>query len=381
MHDLINYYTTTLGDSFRTHLLNWGELESLRESDLIEALVLWYQPIEPNVNISVCDKIILNCVKKTDFSWDSDSLSMYDKVYILKKLTKQGFDVLYANIIPYPSNTLEFSKVLVDPVPLDLITQFKTKFYLYHRTIQRILIIIAVVGGLYYFDHKLLIASLLFSYILWLLTMLHDHDSMTHRYLEPKNKVIDNVLKLACYVWGSYGATATNVFLSAPYNPSHLDHHRYWKDPIKDPYQRGMNAGFFKYFFVVPTLDENIESEKIITNLISYIKESYLLLLFCLALIVFGGWEIFFYFYVIPNIFVYIFPEILHMLQHKFAKSADEEFDFIWIMPIFGIMGNHITHHNNTTRQGLFGTKKYPWLKWFNIHYYIVKLLYNEKKI
>ena len=388
MNETINYYINNFGNSFRSHLLNWGEIESLTESDLIEALVLWQWDIKSDVNILNCKEIISACVNNVEFNWNVDSLSFDDKVYILKQLTTQGFNVLYANINPYPATTSEFARILVntyivnDMATPSLYTKCKIEFYRYSVTIWRFLIFITLVAGLYCFDHTLLIASLLFSYVIWLLTFLHDHDHLTHRYITPKNKFIDIMLRLCCHIWGSYGpgATSITVFRASAYNPSHLVHHQFWKDPINDPYQHSVNSGFFKYIFAIPSRDSDVNTEKITTKIISFFMKNYILLLVSVVLLALGGLKIFFYFYIIPNIIVYMFPEIMHVIQHKFTKSAENEIDFIPVIPVFGIMGNHITHHINTTRQGTYGTKKYPWLKWVNIHYYVVKLLYNENK-
>jgi len=382
MDALINYYINKFGDGFRSHLLKWGEVDSLTESNLIEALVLWQGwDIESEVNISACNEIILAVNEKINISWDINSLSFVDKIFILKKLTQQGFNVLYANIIPYPTNTVEFKQILTNH---SFFTQFKLKFnkkfneyyhYRYNHTIWRVLTIIAVVGGLYYFDHNLLIASLIFSYFIWLLTFLHDHESMVHRYITPRNKFIDTVLRILCYIWGSHGLAADNPPDDETYN-SHIHHHIYWKDTIKDPYQYEVNLGIFRYFFAIPSEEKNSYHEKITVS--SFLMTKYLILLFYIMLLALGGLKIFFYFYVLPKVIICIFPEILHVLQHKFTKSADDEFDFIWLIPIFGVLGNHITHHINDSNQAFYGTKKYPWLKWANIHFYVVKLLYKD---
>jgi hypothetical protein len=378
MDALINYYINEFGDGFRSHLLIWGELSSISESELIESLSMWAELDNADINQKLCSQIVNSVRHKNLIQWNSNELKIHDKAYIIKQLSHYGIGVYLAGLDPFPSCSDDFLK---NTHKLPRIFNIKIKInllrsgiaWIFANKFTRLSTIILIISGLCFFSHQLLIPSLIFSWVVWLLIFMHSHDYLVHQYIVPKNKVIDTVLSWIVFIWlnrsGSEGAKR-----------SHMAHHIFWKDENLDPFQSDLKSGKILYLLGL----SHIPGEKVIeiksTNQLLFIEKYHteLILLFCISLILFFNLETFFYFYIIPRFLVTAIPDIPHVFQHGFSKTAEEESDFIWLIPLFGIAGNHISHHNS--RKAIYGTTRHDWVKWINIHFYIFKLLYNENK-
>lgn len=368
----IDFYGDKLGQNFLSHLKKWGDVNSITENDLIESLSKYcdLNTVVLEINVSLCDQIV-NAVKNNiSLHWDSKKLKTHDIAYIVKKLLGYRIGIEHVKLSPFPTSTVDLisisykSNITIDYFKLE-------KKFINITNPPNIVFIILIISGLSLFDYKLLIPSLIFSWAVWLISFLYIHDSCAHRYFFPKNKIIHNSLKLLIFIFYNWPSTHH-------YRDDHLKHHIFWKDPQRDPYELSLSKGKIRHLLGLADKSEytfvNTTSLASETRLEKY--QAKLLFSFYLLMIVGFGIKVFFYFYIIPRFMMILLPEVPHIIQHGFTKTADKEKDFLWLLPILGTHGNHISHH--TTNREIFGTKKYDWLKWINIHYYIFLLLYKK---
>lgn len=358
------------GSHFLDHAKKWGDKQHYSETEILEMVSYWHDLSALHADVGRCEKFVNNTIQNIHYC---DNLEFAEKCYAVKLLRDHGFDLLFTNIATFPNNSTELHELIV-PMATSfkmIHTLHRAKGVIFHyRTVMQFLVF---VFGIIVLPHRLLIESSIFTLAMLSLIFVYEHEHLSHKFVMPKNKLIDCILYTLSILWSDVMRNGGEVHVA--------QHHRHWKDPLEDEVEYSMNQG--KLAHVLRLTD--MQRFSIYTN--NSDKSSGMLRFeslvpptFCIILLLLFGIEITFYFWFVPWVIMpFIISFVSQVLQHGMYTNKEDEPDFVFLMPIFGQLGNHISHHKTATR-AVWGTLTHDWLKWINPHYYVYLLLFKDSK-
>jgi hypothetical protein len=353
----------------------------------------------PNYTISVSeqtlvDTIIKNIHNKTDFSWNLTDLSILGEAEIQKILRKKGFEIQVSGMNAFPNSCKELQGYInsfsILTVATELVKHYKdiqrNTIYnaniLFKKYSGAIWIVSLAVGMYIYYTPMLLISALITGYIVSNCMAMHLHEYWVHDLIKPRNRIIGFILDfITTILWAMQNRPHWRFM--------HSYHHIHWKTN-KDHDAGSYATPWLQYllfgqaakyshlggFSPEPSLLTEAENtanllpeEKFLVQYQSYIRiATHLLVLLIL------GPAIYIYFLLLmgwmQTRYIVYFNEIV---THHNNKTREEEADTPYIFPICTGTAYHKTHHMHADIL-VVGP---GWVKYFNVQYYFVKLLYN----
>lgn len=199
------------------------------------------------------------------------------------------------------------------------------------------------------------------------------HEYVCHEYLQPKNKIIDFFALIIFYIFNGKSVVEKRNY--------HITHHRYWRDPDRDPPQLKMkNVAAWQYIFnllkpVAQNLD-HINNSLLEKNSIVKLLDPHagkIALIYTIVMFVILPWPWFvstvIYF---PWVLITLFNTHDVLFHHKNYQGQDRSI----YLPLFGNQAWHLKHHNEST-DNYYGPGIIPK---FNLAWYYKKLFFNDSK-
>lgn len=199
-----------------------------------------------------------------------------------------------------------------------------------------------------------------------------EHEYVCHEYVVPKNKIIDFFALLIFYIHQDSKITNKRNY--------HITHHRYWKDPHRDPTQEKMiGVPIWRHVLgferpMAHRLDQvsnaKLENNSNVKLLDPYARQIYWGYRIAMFIFLPIHWFVVFVIYV-P--WLYTTAMNFHdELFHGKIKSKDSS----WYLPIFSNGAWHIKHHSEYA-YNYHGPAAIPR---FNISWYFQKLFFVVNK-
>jgi fatty-acid desaturase len=233
-----------------------------------------------------------------------------------------------------------------------------------------------IAAAVYFNNCQLLLLSAVVTYFLWASIEIIKHDYLEHRYIVPRNIVITYLIDFIICLTNPAVYVNRNDWIN-----HHMSHHKYWKtdrDPISVQLNGpGLLKGLAKFTpFAKPTpknLKKWTSLHSTFPYMFTYLREiEFILLILFVAIF---GIEYFLYVIIIPAVAKSILD-----LQHDWYIVKFGERYYWFLFPLTLNQSWHLYHHINfrhipTTWNEVFNGPN--WLKYFNIQYYVVRLLFK----
>jgi fatty acid desaturase len=252
---------------------------------------------------------------------------------------------------------------------LDSIKSFYNTYGYFHVrawTVQCLAMVALVVLPIEYFAYSLMIYVFMMP-----LVQLISHEYVCHEYVTPKNTLINWVVLIIFYGLAGRSVTAKRSY--------HVSHHRYWKDPEKDPPQQKMAAGTF-WGYVLNTqrpVAQNIDlvtsltldQNPIVKLLDPIANRVYWIFHITLFLLLPVEW------FVVILIYVQVLMSLLfNVHDYMYHGPKYRATDHSYYLPLFGNQAWHIKHHEYN-KTNYFGPGLW---KYINPSWHYTKLLFND---
>lgn len=231
-----------------------------------------------------------------------------------------------------------------------------------------------IAAAIYYNNWHLLLVSAMITYVFWASVEIIKHEYLEHRYIVPRNIVLTYIIDfIVCLTNPAIYVNKTD------WVNHHMFHHKYWKTDrdlltaqLVGP---GLLKGLGKFKpFAKPT-PENLkkwtDSHTAFPWMFKYLREiEYALIILFVAAF---GLEYFLYIVIIPAAVKSILD-----LQHDWYMVKFGERDYWFMFPLSLNQSWHLYHHINfklvpKTWDEVFNGP--TWVKYFNIQYYVARLL------
>lgn len=364
-----NTLCNTFGKKFVPHSKNWGDKTDYTSAELIEMVSCWQEVDLLPHDINLCHTFVSHTVNNTLFS---ANLTFGEKCIVVKLLRESGYDILFSDLDTFPVHTTDMVNLIV---PLSTINKFKQAYYQSIVSISRyrtLLEDMLLIVGLIMLPHTYLWYSVALTLILISIVLTYEHEYLSHKFIIPKTPFIDSVLFTTSVIWSTIMRNNSKIHV--------MHHHKHWKDPLEDEIEYSMNQGKIAHLLKLTDYRKFYMS---VTNEVKYPLltrfENYIPLAFGGTLLLLFNIEVAFYFWFVPWVAMsFIIILVSQVLQHGFYKTKEEP-DFVFLLPVLGQLGNHISHHKTPSR-AVWGTLDHDWLKWVNPHYYVYLLLFKDNK-
>jgi len=242
--------------------------------------------------------------------------------------------------------------------------------------------LLVVVGLFYYSNLTLFLYSLIIAYILSNCVLILVHEGWVHKYITPKNRIIEFFLDYIGYIIFNTSKIRWQFL--------HTHHHKYWKTN-EDWDQYGVDhTPWYLYLFFLYRINPPESITKRTKIIEDFFKRSYeslnweskilekyfhqIVIATHMLFAILFGLEIYFYFLFLQVwIFIRLFKLFNEIIPHRHKKTAQEEADATYLFLLCTNAAYHTSHH--VYKGTIFFGK--GWLKYLNIQYYFVKLLYK----
>ena len=350
-------------------------VDQLARWELREALSYYYAIMDNTSNI---DSIVNSISQGHSTDWSATALSLVDEARIQTKLRQLGYEITC--IDQWPTTTDAFKQILTQveipkPITPSILSQVTDKlasliFFRYNYALVSIALIF------YYQDWLLLAISIWFAHLMWGLIEFADHDYFEHRYVVPKNRVLQHLIDYLCYIWMPF----TYVDKSASMR-IHMYHHKYWKTD-RDTFDHKINSAIL-WFTNPPIFSKPIAKVKNrllkeyadFPYVVKYLREIEIAISIIVVALV--GFKYYFFFFLFPILLRGAFQG-----QHDMWFLILGERDHPWVFPIGLNQSWHLTHH----RTGMNIQKTWGevfngpwWVKYLNPQYYFGRLFFKLK--
>lgn len=306
------------------------------------------------------------------------NLTLVEEALLQKELRLLGIDV--ASNDHWPDNTLDFQQYIdqnSSKVPsLKKINLAKAVTALWNYRYRYLLL--TMLSVVIFWDWQLLLISLWWSHFAWALLEFVNHYYLEHRYVKPKNRLVQHLVEYFTYAWfpDTYLDKARSMRI-------HNYHHKYWKTN-KDDFTKGLEtygfgAGLLNIqIFTKPNDKQNQRLLKEFSDfpwVIKYFIEIKIIL--SMMFIMMFGAKYFLYFFIIPWLLRGFFQ-----YQHDLWFTIFGEKDHPWLFPLALHQAWHMYHHEHGKQMPKKWDQLFPgpkFLKYLNPQYYFGKLFFKLK--
>ncbi len=332
----------------------------------------------------ICSKFLDN----SDYSWDSNQLTVEDEALILQILRFKGYGINDIFLNQFPSSIQELRKYTFS---LDL-SKPNGLSGLYKKIKQTCLLevfffVISVLGIICFYS-SMFWYSLLFAWAFINCIVIVVHEGWGHGYIESKNKIFGYIFDLiASFVYLLYNPKYSLAYQKSYWKYSHRYHHTTWTMEDDGPTQQ-LKKGAFRHIFINYVHEDNLEYEtKLNFYTRSYINtldpvqrfvetnSGWFVLVGHIALLCLLSFPAYFYF-----VFLQIWYARLYLTfaaEYIPHKLMQDNRDLRWIFPIFANTAYHLEHHARPALRGFYLGE--GWVKYINIQYWFIKLFYQQK--
>lgn len=316
------------------------------------------------------------------FTWDNTQLSVNDRLAIYKLLEIKGIQLRHCDSINFPNSIQKLKQQINDP-------------YMIHRGLAwinnsgaiEVTFLLAVILGIAYYGTAMLVWSLLVAWLTSNMAIIVSHEGWAHRYITPKNKLVELVLDMFAYVYLMLYSAKTSMFLQKKlWNEGHVLHHIEYAT-ADDVVAKSVYHNWFLHTFITPygksnsfTAEHQLLQYQAQTELTTLprlqqcieLHSELIRVLIHLAVVLVAGLELYFWFLVLPiywnKVYNTFFTEVL---PHRILK---DKYDSWYLFPLMF----HTAYHNSHHRKNFVVGSKIS--KWFNLQYYFIKIFYRINK-
>lgn len=247
-----------------------------------------------------------------------------------------------------------------------------------------------MLAGFFYYRFDLAVYAVIFSYVVYNISIIIIHEHWAHNQLVPRNDFCRFLINLFGYA--SIFPFSYKVSPLFFWKVIHISHHINFKSS-HDYVQNKLNRLHWLPYLFCSDLGQKSDNKKakelyqssneeFLTGCYNYEKfidrnYQWIITLLHIAMLMTLGFKYYFYFVFFPTWIsirlILLFGEIV---PHRHKKTKEEEYDSPWLFPLIGTQAYHVSHH------------RYPYdlnvgpgnLKYFNIQHYFILLFYQISK-
>jgi hypothetical protein len=316
---------------------------------------------------SEVDYIVASVLSTNLVDWTS--LTLLQEASIQRALIDNGYEIRCYALDIFPTSVTELLGLLIQSTCSESKVVSKSIWITMNNYSGSAIAVVTVGYIAFFFDIYLLLTAILVSHLLSYITQILDHDWCTHRYILPKNSII-NIL---CRAWIMIMTHDPNTFPAI-----HMAHHVHWlndKDPIHtNVTSSGQLASLLNVICSFPSL-----TPAALTKPNAKLQIGLLLLTYVTIWIVFG------FTYVVYFCFLSkLWHNALTLIPDITLYALKKQQNFPWLWPLILRDAWHYEHHIK------YHHKHYPkiedlfhgpsWLKYLNFEYYFMKLFFKGRK-